>query len=96
MNYQLIIDIIGWIGSFEIILGYALISSNRVKSTSLPYQLLNLTGSIFLIINTVYYRAFPSAFLNIVWCAIAIWALTGIFKRILKHVPVRPPRPGKD
>ncbi len=96
METRLVIDILGWIGSFEIILGYALISSNKVRSTSLLYQILNLTGSLFLIVNTVYYRAFPSAFLNIVWFIIAVWALTSIFRRFIKSAPVRPPATGKD
>ncbi|MBY0433748.1 MAG: hypothetical protein K2U26_06530 [Cyclobacteriaceae bacterium] len=72
---KLLIDILGWIGSAEVILAYALNSYQRVKSDSLVFQLLNLTGGIFLIIYTVYYQAFASTFINIVWVIIAVSAI---------------------
>ena len=68
-------DILGWIGSFEVIIAYGLISYNRVDGGSTFYQVLNLTGAILLIINTVYLEAYPSAFINMVWVGIAIAAL---------------------
>lgn len=72
---KLFVDIIGWIGSIEVILAYFLISHNRVNSASVTYQLLNLTGALFLIINTFYYQAYPSTFINFVWVGIAIFSL---------------------
>lgn len=75
MEAKLFIDIIGWIGSFEVIVAYALISQQKIKGDSHFYQWLNLTGAIFLIVNTVFYGAWPSAFINIVWVGIAVHAL---------------------
>ena len=75
MDLKLAIDIIGWIGSAEVILAYALISTKKVNSSSTFYQWLNLTGAIFLIVNTWYYGAFPSTAINLVWVLIAIVAL---------------------
>jgi hypothetical protein len=72
---KLIIDIIGWIGSVEVIAAYALNSYQRIKSDSFLFQFLNLTGGIFLIINTVYYHSYPSTFINVVWVFIASFAL---------------------
>ncbi|MEM9856719.1 MAG: hypothetical protein AAF843_05170 [Bacteroidota bacterium] len=77
---ELIIDILGWIGSMEVILAYALISSHKTTSKSLVYQLLNFTGGTFLVINTVYYGAYPSATINIVWLIIAFIAIINIYK----------------
>ncbi len=74
------IDIIGWIGSIEVILAYGLNSYQKIKSDSLLFQILNLTGAGFLIANTVYYGAFPSAFINVVWVIIAIPAICKIMK----------------
>lgn len=79
MSAQLIIDIIGWIGSVEVIVAYALISSERVNGKSILYQLLNLTGAIFLIVNTIYYGAYPSTAINVVWVGIALAALWKAF-----------------
>jgi hypothetical protein len=79
------IDTIGWIGSVEVIAAYALNSYQKIKSDSLLFQLLNLTGGIFLIINTLYYTAYPSMFINIVWVVIASVAIVGIFRKKSKE-----------
>ena len=79
MPNQLIIDVIGWIGSIEVILAYGLISAKKIDSGSQLYQWLNLTGAGFLIINTIYYGAFPSTLINIVWVIIGLWALFRIY-----------------
>lgn len=78
---KLLIDILGWIGSIEVILAYGLNSYQKINSNSLVFQLLNLTGAAFLIANTVYYGAFPSAFINVIWVLIAIPAIFQILKR---------------
>jgi phosphoglycerol transferase MdoB-like AlkP superfamily enzyme len=79
VDKEILIDIIGWIGSVEVILAYALISSNKVDSKSQFYQWLNLTGAILLIANTVYYGAFPSTAINLVWVVIAVVALGKVY-----------------
>lgn len=77
---QLTIDIIGWIGSIEVILAYALISYHKITAKSIWYQFLNLTGGFFLIINTYYYGAYPSAVVNVVWIFIASTAIFNIYR----------------
>ncbi|MGE0588141.1 MAG: hypothetical protein AB7O48_06170 [Cyclobacteriaceae bacterium] len=78
---KLLIDILGWVGSVEVILAYGLNSYQRIKSDSLTFQILNVTGAAFLIVNTVYYGAFPSAFINVVWVLIAIPAIFKIIRK---------------
>ena len=77
---KLLIDILGWIGSVEVILAYGLNSYQKINSDSLTFQILNLTGAAFLIANTVYYGAFPSALINVIWVLIAIPAIFKILK----------------
>jgi hypothetical protein len=72
---KIIIDAVGWIGSIEVIAAYGLNSYQVIPSDSIYFQLLNLTGAFFLIINTVYHRAYPSAFINVVWVIIAAIAI---------------------
>jgi len=72
---ELFIDIIGWIGSAFLLLGYYLISSGRVLAVSTLYKTLNILGSIFLGYNAYYYGAFPSSFVNLIWLLIAMYAL---------------------
>ena len=75
---ELIIDIIGWIGSFLLVLAYWLISKGRLKSTTAAYQLLNIVGSIMLLVNAYYYRAYPSSAVNVVWTFIGLYWLIKI------------------
>ncbi|HEX8061202.1 MAG TPA: hypothetical protein VF473_09725 [Cyclobacteriaceae bacterium] len=72
------IDIIGWIGAAEVIAAYALNSYGEFTADSALFQLLNLTGAVFLIANTWYNKAYPSMVINIIWTLIAIVALIKI------------------
>lgn len=72
----LIIDISGWIGSLLLIYAYYSNSRNTMNAQSFTYQLLNVIGSLLLIINTVYYGAYPSAAVNIIWVFIGLHYLT--------------------
>ncbi len=69
------IDILGWIGAIALLVAYALISAKKVEGDSRGYQLLNLVGSILLLLNTLYYGAYPSSFLNLFWMGVALYAL---------------------
>lgn len=80
-DMELLIDILGWIGSVEVLIAYGLNVANRLKSNSLTYILLNLTGGIFLIIYSFYYSAFANTFINVVWAVVAIGAMVGYFRK---------------
>ena len=84
MNKEALVDIVGWIGAIALLVAYALVSARRVKGDSTSYQSLNLVGSVLLIVNTVYYRAYPSAFLNLVWGAIAVYAIGKALPKLLQ------------
>ena len=75
------ISLIGWVGSIEILIAYWLISSERVSAKSKTYQILNLTGSAFLIVLTYYTKAFPATFLNVVWFIIAGITLAQLLRK---------------
>jgi hypothetical protein len=76
-----LIDILGWIGSVEVIAAYGLNSYQKIKSDSFTFQLLNLTGAILLIINSLYKKVYPFTFINSVWAVIAIIAIIGMVKK---------------
>ena len=75
VNNNVWVDILGWLGAFAVLIAYALVSSKRVSGDNIYYQILNLVGSIFLIINTIHYGAYPSTFVNIAWFCIAACAI---------------------
>ena len=81
MDSTFIINLIGWTGSAAVIAAYILVSLNRLRGDSAAYQLLNLVGGIFLIVNTIYFGAYPSTFVNGVWVCIAIFALARAIKK---------------
>jgi hypothetical protein len=64
-------DAAGWLGATLLLSAYGLVSFKRMRPDSVMYQLLNAVGSALLIVNTVFYRAYPSAFVNVVWIFIA-------------------------
>ena len=72
-------EIAGWYGALAIIGAYFMISLNLISSSSLVYQLLNLTGAIGILIISLYKRTKQTVILNIFWAAIAIFAITQIF-----------------
>ena len=78
--YEIFVETIGWIASILIVGAFALNSFGKIASTSKLYQLANLVGGIFFIVNTVYHEAYPSAVVNVVWVIIAISALLKLRK----------------
>lgn len=75
-----IIDILGWIGSILLISAYWLNSKNLISAQTKVYQLLNIAGSLTLMINTFYYGAYPSGLVNIVWLFMGLYHIAQIFK----------------
>jgi len=76
MNNHIWFDAIGWLGAVFLLAAYAMISSKKLEADSMTYQLLNIIGSVFLVANTIFYRAYPSSFVNVIWAGIAIFSIT--------------------
>lgn len=71
---KLAVDAIGWAGAIVLLLAYTGVSFRRIAATSWLYQGSNAAGSICLVLNTLYYHAYPSTFVNLIWIAIAVTA----------------------
>ena len=71
-----LIELLGWAGVVALLAAYAGVSFKRISPTSTVYQLLNATGGALFVVNTIYHRAFPPAFLNVFWTLIAVVALS--------------------
>lgn len=83
MNIHLAIDVIGWVGAAALLTAYGLVSAKRLDGDTMTFQLLNLIGAILLIVNTAYYGAYPSTFVNIVWIGIAVVTILHSKKKAL-------------
>lgn len=71
----LMIDVLGWAGAFLYLLAYFLFSAGKLPGETYTYQILNLLGGLFLIVNAFYYRAYPSVGVNVVWSLITVFAM---------------------
>lgn len=78
MTSTLMIDALGWVGAVALLMAYGMVSRGRVTGRSVTYQVLNVIGSILLIINTLYYGAYPSTFVNVIWIGIAAYTLVRV------------------
>ena len=75
------LDVLGWIGAAFILAAYGLVSFKKLAPDSFAYQGLNIAASILLLINTLYYGAYPSSFVNAVWAVIAVVAVVSVVRR---------------
>ena len=75
MNSQLWFDLIGWVGAVALLIAYAMVSHKKLEGDSATYQLLNISGSVLLAANTIFYGSYPSTFVNLIWAGIAVVAI---------------------
>jgi len=75
MNNAVWFDAIGWMGAAALLVAYAMISHKRLEGDSAAYQLLNISGSLLLAANTIFYGSYPSTFVNLIWAGIAVFSI---------------------
>lgn len=76
---RLLVDLCGWYGMAALLTSYLLISFELSGPSTSLYQVLILTGSITLGFNAYAKRAYPSAWLNVIFALIAIISLLNIW-----------------
>ena len=72
---NLLIEVVGWYGAVALIGAYALVSFSLVEPAGIPYQLLNVTGSLGIVVVSLQKRNYQPMTLNIFWAAIAFVSL---------------------
>ncbi len=75
MNYDVIIDVIGWVGAIFVLYAYFMVSTKRLEGDCLHYQAVNIFGALCLIVNTYFHHAYPSAVVNVIWILIGVYSL---------------------
>ena len=75
MNNAVWFDAIGWVGAAALLVAYAMISNKKLEGDSAAYQLLNISGSLLLAANTIFYGSYPSTFVNLIWAGIAVFSI---------------------
>jgi hypothetical protein len=75
LSQETAIDTLGWIGTVLYLIAYLLVSIKKVEGDSVRYQAMNIIAGILLVINTMYWRAYPSLGLNAAWIGIGLFTL---------------------
>ena len=78
---EILIEIAGWTGAGMILLAYILVTAEKLTGRSPAFQWLNLVGAAGFVVNGLWHGAIPSASLNVVWMAIAAFALFRLARR---------------
>lgn len=71
-------QIIGWLGTFLIVLAFLLNENKILNSENKSYQILNILGATGVGINVFIQKAWPAFILQIIWIIIAIITLIKI------------------
>lgn len=82
MSQAAFMDLLGWVGTILYLIAYYLVSIKKVEGDSFSYQSMNIVAGVLLVINTFYWRAYPSLGLNAAWIAIGLFTLGR--KRMMK------------
>ena len=69
----MVFELIGWSGTFAILLAYFLVTTKNLMPDDSRYQLLNIFGAFGIIFNSWVHRAIPSIGLNFVWLLIGLY-----------------------
>lgn len=77
-RHAFLIELFGWYGTLAILGAYILVSFSIIKSSSITYQLLNLTGSLGIVAVSFFKRVYQAVILNIIWAIIAVLAIINL------------------
>lgn len=69
----MIVEIIGWVGAGLVLLDYVLLTTDKLNSHEKRFHLINLAGSLGILINAFYHGAIPSVVLNLIFLCVAIF-----------------------
>ena len=71
------IEIVGWLAAALMLSAYLLLTSARLSSRANLYHWMNVLSGAGFVINSGWNGAYPSAFINVVWIAIAVYGVVG-------------------
>jgi len=69
------IEVLGWYGVLAILGAYTLVSLSVLMTSSVLYQLLNLSGAVAVATAAIRKRDAQPAVLNFIWALVALVAL---------------------
>jgi hypothetical protein len=79
MNKKVFFQLFGWYGAIAIVGAYYMASFGILDVQSISYQLLNITGALWIVIISYIKWAYQPMTLNLIWLIIGLIALTKLF-----------------
>ena len=78
---EYVLEGIGIIGALAVLIAYAMNSYQKIRSDSIGFYLLNLSGGILLIAYSLYKEAWANMVINVVWVLVAAIAIGRFYKK---------------
>jgi chromate transport protein ChrA len=72
-------DFVGTIGTAVIIVTYILLQTERIKSSSLIYSLLNAAGAALIIVSLIFSFNFSAFMVEFFWLLISLFGIVKFF-----------------
>ena len=79
---QYLPTLIGLLGASLALLAYFLISTGKLRSDQMAFPLLNMIGSMGILVSLYWQFNLPSAMINAIWVVISI---VGIWRILSRH-----------
>lgn len=76
-----LVDVAGWAGGLLVLVGYVLVSAQRMQSSSRAFQAMNVVGGVLLTCSAVQAQALPNLAINLVWIVAGSLTLAHDLKR---------------
>ena len=76
-NYDKLLDILGWVGTALILIGYGLFTTNIVPDV-IVYHILNLIGSVGVAAISYHRRVWQPVVINVTFAVFALIAIVRI------------------
>ncbi len=73
-----LISLFGWYGVLAIVLAYTLSNFNLIETTNINYQILNITGALGIVTDSLNDKDYQPVVLNIIWMLVGLVALFNI------------------
>lgn len=83
LDKSLIINFIGIIGVFFVLLAYLLLQTNKLSQSNLYFSLLNTVGSFAILFSLFFYWNLASFIIEGAWLAISLFGLIKSIKSIM-------------
>ncbi|HET7569726.1 MAG TPA: hypothetical protein VFK96_03970 [Gammaproteobacteria bacterium] len=76
-----VINALGLLGVFLVLLMYFLLQIGRIRAESLVYSLVNACGSVLILVSLYFYFNLSSAVIETAWLAISLFGIYRALRR---------------